>query len=414
MSGVTESLARDREFHITIGVGPQGDLNLENDLRLIKAALLYADHATLYSLTTSAIFSILAVGQLDERRQLDLLESVIPVLKPGPEGEELVASIRGLRPVLFGKRLARGQVFAQARFMERLRRHRDQMRVTAEGVAEKAGALGVLSALQTNLLEVRMFNAGDTAAAVREFVDVMGRTVDDPSTYPLFDDQTGNLVRLGIAEGKMTPSAAAVARGRHSTLAANLLQRLPTLDGASVDELIDIRRELERPLVAFRGGILRFSEDVSSAAWDDDFLAEAQVVFDRDVLPAVREIEEQVASNAYLRALLRKVSAKESMVVPAGSGLALALSAASAIPAIATVAAGVATVAAAGTAAGLAYDEWRRERTRIEHNQMFFYYGAAKRYSIAMPDGDGQGTPRLALPALTGPGCPSHPLWHAP
>ncbi len=41
--------AQGEGLHITIGVAPSSTATIENELRLIKAALLYADHAKLCS-----------------------------------------------------------------------------------------------------------------------------------------------------------------------------------------------------------------------------------------------------------------------------------------------------------------------------------------------------------------------------
>ena len=42
-----------RELHISIGTSPTGKIDLRQELRLVKAALLYADRVRLYSLTAS-------------------------------------------------------------------------------------------------------------------------------------------------------------------------------------------------------------------------------------------------------------------------------------------------------------------------------------------------------------------------
>ena len=50
---MNDSLSGNMGLHITIGTHPSWKLNLEQELRLLKAALLYGDHVRLYSLTSS-------------------------------------------------------------------------------------------------------------------------------------------------------------------------------------------------------------------------------------------------------------------------------------------------------------------------------------------------------------------------
>lgn len=66
-------------LHFTIGTGPSLDpdieqLNLENDARLLKAGLLYADRVKLASVGSSLTLRMLADAKSGPDRQLDFLE----------------------------------------------------------------------------------------------------------------------------------------------------------------------------------------------------------------------------------------------------------------------------------------------------------------------------------------------------
>ena len=81
--------------------------------------------------------------------------------------------------------------------------------------------------------------------------------------------------------------------------------------GATLSEIIDIRRELENPLKRFRKTMLDYSDRISCAPWEEAFNAETDRVFMRDIEPAVLELEEAVKSKPYLQALVgRPVSQK--------------------------------------------------------------------------------------------------------
>jgi hypothetical protein len=74
------SWVRDHaELHITIGATPQtGDpvgqkLDLDNELQMIKAALLYADRSTLCSVTASVFRELSAMTDWSKSQKLAFL-----------------------------------------------------------------------------------------------------------------------------------------------------------------------------------------------------------------------------------------------------------------------------------------------------------------------------------------------------
>lgn len=79
-------------LHITIGSLPDQKLepskksleqiSLEHELRLVKAALLYADQVTLCSITTSMILPLLGGGKPNNQKPEDFLEEMIPFVEP--------------------------------------------------------------------------------------------------------------------------------------------------------------------------------------------------------------------------------------------------------------------------------------------------------------------------------------------
>jgi hypothetical protein len=93
-----------------------------------------------------------------------------------------------------------------------------------------------------------------------EYVGVIANSVSDASTYPLFDELMSRLIGSGIRAGFFTVSESGTIRGKEAGLAAELFKRLPLFEEASIDEILDIRRELERPLVRFRSAMIGFSK----------------------------------------------------------------------------------------------------------------------------------------------------------
>ena len=228
--------------------------------------------------------------------------------------------------------------------------------------------------------------------ALDEFVEVLGQALlVMVRTYPLFDAQMGNIMRLALNEGKFVVGPHSLTRGRDSSLATNLLARLPLFEHATVPEILDIRRELDIPLVRFRTAIMDFSETIEAAPWDEDFDSEAERIFYREVAPAVLEIEEQVHANRFLRTFATNMIEKAGL--PSGGALVATVSRLADLPTLlaqlttvsATSITNTLTVAAAAPVLGTVgktlyqtWDSWDKENKAIAQNQLFFYYRAGQ------------------------------------
>lgn len=373
------AIHQGREFHITVGTAPKmhpsngQDTRVEllHELQLVKAAVFYADRVTLCSPAASMVIDAFDVGTYTMSERLELLKRVGPMVQPNGRTELGVDRYRAL---MKKKHRTRDELLLLRRFESEFERHWDELTAVVGNLAERAGALGIVEAMRSGVLQLDPLHAGDgTDALIAEFLETVGDAIRSNRTHPLFDDETGNLVRLAIETGKLTVSSAGVSRGKHSGLAASLLERLPLFEAASLDELLSVRRDLERPLIRFRGAVLAFSEKIRTAPWDADFESEADLTFRRDVEPAVMDVEDALRSSHFLIELGRKAM-DTSVVLKPGSVLAVAVSTLSGLPHIASVALGA--TLAMGNAA---YDAWLARAQRLkaaEQNRMYFYYRA--------------------------------------
>lgn len=368
-------MGQERSLHITIGAFPSNMLSLDTDLQMVKAALLYADRVKLCSFASSLVISILALRQLTPGQQLELFETFIQAVKANGQ----TTQNRQTDPEHYGRQRdvkagGGGELLQRLGGQAEPARAWNDFKEEVDKLSHKAGTGGILRAVQSGMLELHVFTVPeDIEAVVTEFLEVISDAVSDGSTYPLFDDATGQLVRVGLREGALTVSEAGVARGRHSGLAAHLLERLPLFEAATVDEILDIRSELELPLVRFRGAIARFSEDIRIGYWDKDFPNEAEEVFYREVAPAILEIEESLKTNRYLHQLTEGGSRS----LAEAATLSMAIHSLASLPEItsAVLGGGISAVSASYRA----YREWKQSRQEAEKNQLFFYYQTGKR-----------------------------------
>lgn len=160
---------------------------------------------------------------------------------------------------------------------------------------------------------------------------------------------------------------------RFSSVAAAIFDKLPNFSSATIDEIVDIRKDLAPHLSRFRKAIFDISLKIKSSPWDTDFLHDVDRELHLQLYPALSEIHEQIENNSYLKEILYRL-AKNPLVAPSASALGLIMSSATQTPAIIGQIASMA--AGAGLLAFEAYKEYKTSLRKTETNNFFFYYKA--------------------------------------
>ena len=391
--------AVSQTLHFTVGSLPstenrsEGFFNFEHELELLKAALLYADRVKLCSVGASFMSSLNDLNNTPFKDKLTLLRELLPMINPGASREQLEAAYR-LIDALGGSR-------AQRRALnERVKREASKVlnenwkrieNIAQEQFTTVRGAEGFRAALRSGFVELHPFKRISAEGIIRmgmessgglspaelysgeiydEYEDRIYATVQDGTTYPLFDDMTGNIVGRAVSSGLILPSQGAVARGKHGGLSGDLLQRLPLFERASIPEVLNIREELADHLDAFREAVAQFADAIGPASWDEEFAEEAERILRERVTPAVHRIERAVEESRDLRELSWRfgppiaTGGLPSIGVFVGSG--------SVLGSLAVLALGVTVGAAQGAA------KHRGQRKALEGNQLYFSYRASE------------------------------------
>jgi hypothetical protein len=391
-------------LHFTIGTGPLfdpniGQLTLENDVRLLKAGLLYADRVRLVSVGSSLTLRMLADAKSDPDRQLDFLERHFRENISRDDSEAaatMLEFIRLYRPLRRGRNLSKEQITLKLKYARELGAIWQRFQESWEGFARKAGIDEIQTARRSGLVDIDGFAAGGVERGVAllpeadelmseeyykeitaELFGMLSGAVSSGETHPMLDDKAGELVRLGVEAGAIAVSESGQGRGKHAGLASHLLRRLPLFDAASVDEILDIRRELDRPLVRFRGAVTEFSEGMRASGWDPDFAGDAEEILVREVAPAVQEIEDAVRDNRFLAELWPRMTRPQDW--SAGAAIGIAAFNLASLPEIASLAVGGGVGFAA--AARNVYLEHREGQREIEGKRLFFYREAGRHLS---------------------------------
>lgn len=379
-------------MHFTIGSAAGydsvGELDLREDLALVKATLLYADRVKLCSVGSSILSGIAEFQESSLQARAQLVVKFLSNLQPSMTPQEIYffEAVVGLRSREERRRVPKktqrkilGMVDEQREGLEDMvvEQHRA---AGIEGFREavRSGALEVHPFRQTSaeaVVEATIQGGGDLiggldlADLLEEFLEQATSAVEDGSTYPLFDDLTGDFVAEAIRYGYVSVSETGVARGRHSGLSADLFQRLPLFEQAMLSDILAIRRELEAPLRGFRIAVADFSRQIRSAAWEPGFAEEADALFREKVEPEVERIEQALQENRSIEELAWRTARHGA--TPATIG---------AVVGSVTDLTGFAGAALGLGAAGVRALLDRRERAReIQDNQLYFYYRAEER-----------------------------------
>ncbi|MGI8555579.1 MAG: hypothetical protein ACR2LT_04395 [Pyrinomonadaceae bacterium] len=372
---------QSKDFHITISLSSE-EFNFENDLRLVKSSLLYADKIKLCSpIASEAIRYLTVTENSTPKKQSEFLEAFASNFMNDAVSQRFLSDITEYKKLLRIKHLNNEQLRRKLVFERAFKESFLPIKQRFLEVSENLGMTPLLPLIKSDILEIHSLGEPanfDYDKLIKKFVKFLEETISNCNTYPLFNDVIGNIVRLGIQAEKMKVSEHGIARGKQSALAVNLLERLPLFDEAEIDEILDIKVELERPLKRFRSAMIRFSEGIKNASWDENFSHDAEVVFMRDIEPSILDIEDAIKSNNYLASLTRKI-VDRPLTLATGSALGILISPLSELPKLITTSLGI--FGSASIVAYDAYKEWKQNNLKTEQNNLFFYYKAKKNLS---------------------------------
>lgn len=311
-----ERTADSATFRIVVCSYP--DSSLLPAVELLKAGVVYGDEVLLHSPTVLLLASVGALGSMNTGDLLAFMREVAPAL--GEVGAGVDTQMKtlegtfgadGARPLLklllepppgLTDLLSTVDPAAATQLSEHAQGFQ-QSRVELARVAEEqltaAGAQALVPALDAGIL--RLAPIEQTEDLFDAYISALWSVLRDPHCYPLLDDKIAELVNAAVREGLFAPSEHARLRGRQATAASEFLARLPTFPRAGMDEIVDIRTELERPLVRFRAELAKLATDLGVDAFDPAFEEAAEKAWVANVQPAIVELEELVEEKRLLR-----------------------------------------------------------------------------------------------------------------
>lgn len=371
-------------FDFTIAVQPEVT-SINKELQYIKSVLLYADRIILIS-PMAYMYTQLYTGEaaFDEKRILKLLKFILPICEEQePETYRDGMNIMGqLSKLLDSKQYKTIPLAQRIGFRNELKRFMQEIDGTFLAIMGESQTMDLNRLIKSGKLILQKFehSLADVDGCVSEYFGYLMKSVK--TSLPLFDEASNELMRTAVKSKIINLSESEKRKITHAGVSDNLLQRLPSFDVASVDEILDIRKELNHALVRFRSKVIAYSENIQVLPWDDDFEHECSTLYYQEIAPAVLEIDELTKENGFLKNLVGKVADDGKFLKSAG-GLVIGVAAAGVIPSLAqAISTDTAMLAAGGawatTKIAAAYKEYQEKKREIAKKDLYFYYKAGK------------------------------------
>jgi hypothetical protein len=348
-------------------------MSLGKEIGLCKAALLYGDAVTLYSPNALLLASVERLGNANPDERIELLRAFFPIVRP-EAGSETLGVIDELSRLRKARRRTREELQLVMQLEHMLKHEWRGLEETAARLLEDASAHELIPAMRAGLLELHpLVEANsdiDTDSLVEGLVARAGEVLANNAMYPLLDDTIGDLVRSGLSEGIFEMLPRSGAHARQAGAAAGFFEMLPSFPQAQIDEVLDIRKELENPLVRFRGALAELTITMQAEAHDEDFAEELRDLWIAKVEPSMQEIRDLIKQHGLLRELVGQLTSARDM---AATGIALAV--AKEIHAPDILAFGTAVTLPTMRAA------WERNQVRrmAQGHQFYFLHGVQER-----------------------------------
>jgi hypothetical protein len=174
--------------------------------------------------------------------------------------------------------------------------------------------------IERNIISIYNYNYDQfsTDELVGSYFGNLLNTMRDNTAFPLFDHVSKDVIKEASKSHLLDFGNANPEVLRHAGVATNILMTLPTLKGATVDEILSFKNDNMSSLIGFRKAIFDFSEKINSMPWNDDFQFDCLKIYSTDVAPKVEEFNEISSETSIVKNFGKKVIADSEMRKKAG------------------------------------------------------------------------------------------------
>lgn len=313
----------------TIGT-VSSNLDFSETINLIKSSLLYADEVELIGMIEYAVFSYLPNQILNPKDISHLLNCITPFIKSiGVAGgkelleqiDEVSSQLELYRPTLTKKkRRTKDEILVQMRMQQVMKQSQEELSQSLANLLNTEGSQALKSLVEREIVSVHDYGFEDFEAEelIGGYFGNLINAAKNQTAYPLFDKTSEDVIKSAVDTRILDVGRLNSEIIRHAGVASNILMTLPTLEGASVDEILDFKKDNEKELVLFRKAIYDFSEKINSLPWDENFQYDCLKLYNTEVLPRVEEINTLASETSTLKNFGRQVLADEEIRKKAG------------------------------------------------------------------------------------------------
>lgn len=180
----------------------------------------------------------------------------------------------------------------------------DQSGADELATAIDAGAIRVadLGLSMSNLYRPHAKMDSESDNNIRAWVGLIAERMRDRTYRMVFDADSAALMAELAAMGRLNFDEQGSKLTAQGSLGAGLVARLPALPEASMDELLDLRKELRGPVVRYQAAVMRYSRDIpANLVPGPELNFEIQQIYEAAVKPAIADIEERMATSGLVR-----------------------------------------------------------------------------------------------------------------
>jgi len=373
-------------FDFTIAVSPQKIMTLDCEMRYIKSALLYADSIKLISPLAHLYFELTSGNHNQTEKQfIRLLEKMLPLIKMidiNLHNQLFIEVIPQAKEIFYSKSYKSISTASKFQMRNVFRKFSKDIDEKLQYILGHNNCNDISCLVKNNKIKLETFDSSfdDIDRYVMEYFEKLKISISD--SYPLFDELSNNLMKSAIREGIINLTEVDKFKVGYAGLTDKLILRLPSFDFAEVDEILSIRKELDKSLLRFRAKTINYVESIQTLPWDKDFEEECNIMYSREIVSSILEIEEMIVDNNIFKNLGVKVLSDHSLLSNL-SGLVIGIATAGAISSFShAVAENEAMLAVGGTWAlskiASTYNDYKSMEKEIERKDLYFYYNAGK------------------------------------
>ena len=214
------------------------------------------------------------------------------------------------------------------------------------------------------------------------FIDQLKRYLLDPTKFVLLDRAPHHWCDPSVDEGLVRPPQRSVSNASEAVLGTGFInQHVPAFTRPPMDELVDLRNDLDEPLGRYRRKVSSLRSELQTGPFDEHINAEVGALYRTQVKPAIDEIRQAMADHGFARELLSGLVddlskfVKGSMV-PAGG---VTLIASNAFDVSTAVTAGLSATAAITPTAAKALKARHEGRAAARAHDLYYLYEADRR-----------------------------------